>query len=80
MIDHSRCFKNNNGLKTDADIPRFSISFVDALKKLEEPVIKERCGKYLTTPEIRAMLKRRDAILEMYEKLYAQHGDTILYP
>ena len=80
MIDHSRCFKNNNALKAQADIKRFSLSFVDALKRLDESKVKERCGKYLTTYEIRAMLKRRDAIVQLYERLYNEQGDSILFP
>ena len=80
MIDHSRSFKNNDALKTQADIKRFSLSFVDALKRLDESKVKERCGKYLTTYEIRAMLKRRDAIVQLYERLYNEQGDSILFP
>jgi hypothetical protein len=80
MIDHSRCFKNNDQLKAQADLTRFSLSFVDALKRLDESKVKEHCGKYLTTYEIRAMLKRRDAIVQHYEQLFSQRGDTILFP
>ena len=80
MIDHSRCFKNNDQLKAQGDLTRFSLSFVDALKRLDESRVREHCGKYLTTYEIRAMLKRRDAIVQHYERLYTQQGDSILFP
>jgi hypothetical protein len=80
MIDHSRCFKNNDTLKAKTDIARFSLSFVDALKKLDEAKVMDRCGKYLTVYEIRSMMKRRDAIVQLYEKLRAEKGDSILYP
>jgi hypothetical protein len=80
MIDHSRCFKNQEHLKSEEDLSRFSLSFVDALKKLDEATVKEHCGKYLTVYEIQAMMKRRDAILERFEKLHAEQGDSILFP
>jgi hypothetical protein len=80
MIDHSRSFKNNDQLKAQGDLTRFSLSFVDALKRLDESKVREHCGKYLTTYEIRSMLKRRDAIVQHYEQLYTQQGDSILFP
>lgn len=80
MIDHSRCFKNKEALKAQTEITRFSLSFMDALKRLDESKVKERCGKYLTTFEIRAMLKRRDALVQLYEKMHREQGDSILFP
>ncbi|MCI0416068.1 hypothetical protein L0222_25115, partial [bacterium] len=80
MIDHSRSFKNNDTLKAKSDMARFSMSFVDALKKLDEAKVMAHCGKYLTVYEVRSMMRRRDAILELYEKTRAEQGDSILYP
>ena len=80
MIDHSRCFKNENKLKAEADLSRFSLSFVNALKRLDEAKVRERCGKYLSPLEIQSMMKRRDAIVQVYEKLHLEQGDSILYP
>ncbi len=80
MIDHSRCFKNIETLKSKSDLTRFSLSFMDALKRLDESKVKERCGNYLTTFEIRSMLKRRDAIVQLFEKMHNEQGDSILYP
>ncbi len=80
MIDHSRCFKNNDTLKAKTDMARFSLSVLDSLKKLDEAKVMDRCGKYLTVYEIRSMMKRRDAIVQLYEKMRAEQGDSILYP
>jgi hypothetical protein len=80
MIDHSRCFKNIGNLKAENDLARFSISFIDALKKLDEPQLQQHCGMYLTGYEIRSLLKRRDAILQRYQQMRAAKGDSILYP
>ena len=80
MIDHSRSFKNMDKLKAETELSRFSLSFIDALKRLDESKVKERCGKYLSSYEIKSMMKRRDAIVQLYEKLRAERGETILYP
>jgi hypothetical protein len=80
MIDHSRCFKNLDTLKSPGDLKRYSISSMEALKKLNEARVKEHCGKYLTIYEIRTMMKRRDAIVQLYEKMHAERGDSILFP
>ena len=80
MIDHSRCFKNLEDLKSQTDLKRFSLSFIRALKNLEEAQVKERIGKYLTSQEIRSMMRRRDAILQQFENVRASSGDSILFP
>jgi hypothetical protein len=80
MIDHSRCFKSMSELKARGDLARFSLSFICALKKMDEAQVKERCGKYLTIYEIRSMMKRRDAIVQTFEKARAEQGDSILFP
>lgn len=80
MIDHSRCFKNVENLKAQKDLARFSLSFINALKKLDEAQVSQHAGKYLTSYEIRSMMKRRDAIVQQFEKARANLGDSILYP
>ena len=80
MIDHSRCFKNSEELKSPGDLKKFSVSMMDAIRKLDERSVKEHCGEFLTTYEIQSMLKRRDAIVKLYDRLYAEQGDAILFP
>ena len=80
MIDHSRCFKSVENLKAQKDLARFSLSFIQALKKLDEAQVSQQVGKYLTNYEIRSMMKRRDAIVQQFEKVRASLGDSVLYP
>jgi hypothetical protein len=80
MIDHSRCFKSVENLKAQKDLARFSLSFIQALKKLDEAQVAQHVGKYLTSYEIRSMLKRRDAIVQQFEKVRASVGDSVLFP
>jgi len=80
MIDHSRCFKNLEGLQRPKDLSLFSRSLVQAIRKIDEKSIKERCGNYLSTIEIRMILKRRDKIVELSETLMAKESDAVFYP
>ncbi len=81
LIDHSRSFRPFDTLKTPGDLTRFSRSLLAGLQKLEEKDLTERVGKLLTGVQIRGLLKRRDAIVDLSKKLVAQKGEAaVLYP
>ena len=80
MLDCTRCFKNENSLRNGGEITRFSKSMIEGIKKLDEKILMERCGKWLSGYEIRAMLKRRDAIVHTYDQQLALNGEMILFP
>jgi hypothetical protein len=80
MIDHSRSFKNSDQLETENSLTHFSVSLINAMRKLDEDTVKQHCGDYLSTYEIRSMLKRRDEIVQLYDKLHAEQGDSIVFP
>lgn len=80
MIDHSRCFKSMDLLQHPKDLALFSRALMDGLRKLDEKTLQERCGKYLSNIEIKMMLKRRDQILALCDRLHMQKGDSIFYP
>jgi hypothetical protein len=80
MIDHSRSFKNVDALKSPKDLTYFSRSLVEALRKLDEQTVKASCDKYLTIYEIQTMLRRRDKIVQLYNSLLAEKGESIAYP
>lgn len=71
MIDHSRSFKNLEGLQNNKDLRLVAHSLIEAIQKLDEKIIQEHCGKYLSPTEIRMILKRRDKILELVGTLVA---------
>jgi len=48
------------------------------LKALDEATIKERLGKLLIDGP-KPLLKRRDKIVENFEKLIAQYGDAAVF-
>ncbi len=77
MIDHSRCFKSLNSLKTPENLDRFAKSTMQALGTLDELKLKKCCSHYLTGPEIQTLLKRRDILIHQYQNLLAEKGDAI---
>lgn len=78
LIDHSRSFRSVTELQRP--MLRFSKSLLDAIGKLDEVSLKERLGRYLTTAQIRALLERRDRILERARDRIAESGaDNVLY-
>ncbi len=81
LIDHSRSFRPFDTPRTPADLTRFSRSLLAGIQKLEEKDLTERVGKLLTGAQIRGLLRRRDAIVDLSKKLVAQKGEgAVLYP
>ncbi len=81
LIDHSRAFRTAAELREPAQMTRFSKSLLENIAKLDEETLKERVGNYLTEFQIRAILKRRDLILEHARELVSQRGEErVLFP
>jgi len=80
MIDHTRSFKTFSELRSPGGMTRMSVSLVEALRRLDRTTVKERCGRYLTGPEIETMFDRRDKILNVYSRLVAEKGSSTTYP
>lgn len=81
LIDHSRAFRPFNELKEPKTLQRFSRSLLAKLRELNEPMLQERVGEYLTIAQIRTMLRRRDVILKLADELVKQKGEAaVLYP
>lgn len=80
MIDHSRSFKNMDDLKSPDDLTYFSRSLIERLKQLDQETLEEKTEDYLTSLEVRMLLKRRDKIVELYDKMVAEKGEGVGYP
>jgi hypothetical protein len=91
LIDHSRSFRTSKkftknliydekykeGPRLMKEIPR---EIYDNLKNLNQEVIKEVVGEYLTDDEIEAVLLRRDLIINWLDKQIKKEGeDKVLY-
>jgi len=80
LIDHSRSFRPFDQLRDPKQLTRFSRSLLEKMEQLNQPVLEERLGKYLTPYQIRGLLKRRDAMMALSKKLVAEQGaGNVLY-
>ena len=81
LIDHSRTFRRRTELRTPDDLKRFSRSLLLAIELLDEDILREKLGAYLTGIQIQAMLERRDKILALTKERIQQEGqERTLYP
>jgi hypothetical protein len=69
MIDHTRAFRLFDTIKTPANLSKIDRKVYDRLKALDQDKLKAVMGDYLTGPEIRAMLERRDDIVARLDKM-----------
>jgi hypothetical protein len=91
LIDHSRSFrttkkfttrliydeKYKEGARIMKELPR---AFVEKLKAMNQEVIREVVGEYLTDKEIEAVLARRALIIQWIENRIKEVGeDNVLY-
>lgn len=91
LIDHSRSFRTSkkltknliydenykNGPKLMRQLPR---DFVGKLKALDSDLLEEIVGEYLTKKEIKAVLLRRDLIVDWLDKRISELGEAeVLY-
>jgi len=80
LIDHSRTFRPFEQLKDPKLLTRFSRALLEKIEQLNEPLLKEKLGNYLTPYQIQGLMKRRTAMLELSKKLVAEKGaGAVLY-
>lgn len=77
FIDCSRCFGNTKTLYYPLkDIPQCERRMWNGLKNLDDVRVREKLAQYLGKAEIKALLARRDKIVEHFEKLIDQRGEA----
>jgi hypothetical protein len=80
VIDHSRTFRPFEQLKDPKQLTMFSRTLLASIKKLDEPMLQEHLGKYLSPAQIHGVLKRRDAIIALADKMAKEQGaGAVLY-
>jgi hypothetical protein len=68
MIDHTRAFRLFGSPKTPGNISLVDRRVIERLKALDRPTLDEAIKHYLTQPEMKALLERRDALVALIEK------------
>lgn len=69
MIDHSRAFRLYDKLKSPKSLTRIERGALARLKALDMDALDGAVGDYLSIYEKRALLKRRDKVVEWFDKL-----------
>lgn len=80
-IDNSRSFRHFHSLANESGLRRFSRSALESLKALDAPTLKAKLGAWLENIEIKAVLARRDLLVELASNRVADLGeDAVYYP
>lgn len=79
-IDFSRAFRTYKELKDPKDLVRCDRHLFEKLKVLNANQLAEKTKPYLTTDEMKAVMARRDVIVQHFQKLIAEKDENeVLY-
>ena len=80
MIDHTRAFRLDKELRNPKLLERCDRGLLEAMRRLTAENLKREVGDSLTGAEIEALLARRDKIVQLFDGMIAQRGESaILY-
>ncbi len=80
MIDHTRAFRRSSDVKNLKAISHCERNLWEKLRTLDEAVVNQRLKKLLRSTEIKAMLKRREQLVDHIRKLITERGEErVLY-
>lgn len=77
LIDHSRAFVSDTKLKVE--MVRIDKEIWDKMLALDEPTLTAAVGKWLDRGAIRAILKRRDEMKKVVDKLLKTGTEALVY-
>ena len=79
LIDHTRSFTPYGGIRNPDNLTRCSRRLLKAMQNLTEARIAEAAADHLTKSEIRALLSRRDRIVEYFERRALEKGEAEVF-
>jgi len=80
-IDFSRAFRMQRRLRKEESLTRFSVKLIDRLRTLDDQMVKEKLGPWLSKGQIKSLLIRRDEILDLVDERIAERGEAaVMYP
>jgi hypothetical protein len=80
MIDFSRAFRLHEKLRHPEEVDHCDRQLLEKLRQLDQEEVELKTKDHLRKGEIKALMKRRDAIIERIEKLISQKGENaVLY-
>jgi len=79
-IDFSRAFRLNKEPKDPKDLVRCDRQLLEKLKALDANTLTEKTKPYLTKDEVKAVMARRDKIVQQFQRMIAEKGENeVLY-
>jgi hypothetical protein len=79
-IDFSRAFRVSNDLRNPKNLVRCNRALLEKLKALDTEQVAQKTKPYLNKGEVKALMARRDKIVETFQKLIAKEGEgEVLY-
>ncbi len=78
MVDFTRAFRLSNALFRELNVQRCSRSLLAAMKALTAESVTAATTPHLMPGEIKALLKRRDRIIERIEMLVQERGEQLV--
>ena len=75
MIDHTRAFRLHTKLKNEKNLVKCDRRLLAGLRELNDETLQKELRPYLTKAQIKALLKRRDRIVEFFDQAIAEKGE-----
>jgi len=80
MIDFTRSFRQYHDLQNPKDLVQCDRQLLEKLRQLDANTLLERTRPHLTKSEVKAVMARRDKIVEHFQRLIAEKGEgAVLY-
>jgi hypothetical protein len=80
LVDYTRAFRVQSDLAGPEGLERIDRNLLARLRELNEASVKTALGNWLNNREQQALLKRRDAIVKIFEEKIAAQGEAaVLY-
>ena len=76
IFDFTRAFRRWKKLDRPESLKRIGRGFLDRLRQLEAADVEREVGPYLRPWELKALLARRDLIIQHFERLIAEKGEA----
>ena len=76
MIDFSRAFRVWDRLQRSEDLVRIDRQLFERLKTLTAVEVKQATGPYLKDAEVTGVMKRRDRLVDHFQRLIDQKGEA----
>lgn len=79
MIDFTRAFRLYNKLENAKNLTKCDKQLFANLQKLDQSQLEEATKRYLNKSEVKAVMQRRDLIVDYFKKLAAEKGDAEVF-